>query len=334
MRFYNRVWVTLVKFCLTIVLVGLNFVNGSLHENLCLVNELRSLNDVPFPDLACSSKMESSYAYASLAYRRGHIGEAEQVLKNIESDTYLSRQVLFLKGKIAYERGDWATAAGFWRIVDIGEYLLMNGRYLHAQGRYEEAAETYLMALCVRPDFFVANESLKYARGIMELDVLKDRLWMIAHNVGANTGIGQRLLGERALLSHKCKDAAGFLEESLQLKEDAGSFARLAEAYRCLDEHELAFRAYKQAVQLSPSNPNYWAGSGYLYKALGYPEKAIPYFKRAIELGGYWHIWNALAESYQEIGRADYARGICREAYKLRNSLPPCWISLEMSESD
>jgi tetratricopeptide (TPR) repeat protein len=113
-------------------------------------------------------------------------------------------------------------------------------------------------------------------------------------------------------------EAVSLLEKSIELKESAEAYGRLAWAYSNSKKYKEAYQAAKKAVELDENYAWYHAGLGRILVELGKPEEAVKELTIAVTLDPeHVFAYLYLGVAYKELDNNELAKGNFEKAWYL-----------------
>ena len=331
-RIFPKVWLAL-----SVVLVCIRLA-PYLVQNYNFVVTLRPLYRAAFdgqPHLAdrCAAwtiepgqslTIEQRLVVGTLARARGCLDLASQTLPEFDAHSNRSDLVAYQWGLIAWEQGDIARAAMMWRAVPgIDQWLLARARQLRGSDledslRWYEAAIMSSNSLPAQ-----ANAIATYtaeARGYMTPAAFRERLENLVTFFGDDTATGYRLRGQCSLMVGDARIAVQELTRAIALgNQDAETWYWLGEAYWHLNDWTATENAYREAlaapVQIPWRRPWHLDRLAALLAQTGRLDEALPFQEEAVRLDNdYYYYADNLAVLYAQLGDAERAQALCRQA--------------------
>jgi tetratricopeptide (TPR) repeat protein len=129
------------------------------------------------------------------------------------------------------------------------------------------------------------------------------------------------------------KKAYGFALKAISLDEyDGFSHGLLGNVYLRWRQHEKAIAAGKRAVELEPNGAQVHQYLGYILNYAGRPDEAIGYTKKAIRLDPFPSLWlyKVMGQSYLLNGQYEKALPEFKKALQLapKSHLPHTWLAV------
>ena len=212
--------------------------------------------------------------------RQGCANEAMALVQRVVNDTPSSADALLLLAMCLADIGDVPGAeAGFLRALEHAPHhpgILFNfGTWLSRQGKAHAAAQSYLAATAIKPDFFDA--------------------WI--------------KLGILMLEQSDFAQAAVMFQRAVDLQPDAAhAWQGFGRAKQSLGDLDAAVKALHQATRLSPSDSSPRIDLGVTEQLLGRLEDALASFEQARGLGATGPgIADAIIDLLGNLGRTDEA---------------------------
>lgn len=248
---------------------------------------------------------------------------AAQVLPPLATGADRPALLAYQWGLIAWQQGDAVSAAEIWRQgQDIDRRLLFQARGTPAS-RLEEAQRWYEAAIMAAGSPQMQAETItaytEDLRGRVPAEALRARLAYLASYFGAETAIGYRLSGQRALWEGSYAAAVNRLAQSTALGfADAETWYLLGEAaWKTGDllATERAFRAALDApIQVAGRRPWRLDRLAALLSSQGRLDEALPFQEEAVRLNDYYFYADNLAVLYAQLGQKAKAQAMCAQA--------------------
>jgi tetratricopeptide (TPR) repeat protein len=220
-------------------------------------------------------------------------------------------------------QGDAPGAAALWRQGrGIDQRLLFEARRARAAD-LGEAQRWYEVAIMAASSPRAQAESItaytEEMRGRMSPELFKTRLAYLASYFGADTAIGYRLSGQRALWEGSYGAAFAQLSHASALGfADAETWYLLGEAaWKSGDllATESAFRAALDApIQVTGRRPWHLDRLAALLSGEGRLSEALPFLEEAVRLNDYYFYADNLAVLYAALGQTAKAQAMCAKA--------------------
>jgi tetratricopeptide (TPR) repeat protein len=248
---------------------------------------------------------------------------AGQVLPAFKPGGERSALLVYQHGLVAWSRGDAPGATALWRQgQDIDRRLLtqaqrLRGADLDAARRWYEAAIMSASSPQMQAETITAyTEDL---RGRVSAEVFDERLAYLAAYFGADTGMGRRLQGQRALAQGSYSEALQHLTRAVALGfADAETWYLWGESARRagdLPATERAFRAALDApIQVTGRRPWHLDRLAALLSSQGRLNEALPFQEEAVRLNDYYFYADNLAVLYAALGQTARAQAMCAQA--------------------
>ncbi|MDR0980254.1 MAG: tetratricopeptide repeat protein [Methanocalculaceae archaeon] len=194
----------------------------------------------------------------------------------------------------------WFEKAAF--LKDNIRYQLRAGDMLAYLGKYDEALVYYTLLSSKYPD----NADLLHNKG------------KVLHHLGRTTDAMNTILEEIRLR-----------KEMTGRSPDAGSYAKLAAAYKRIGMWREAEEAYAEAVRLAPENPEYHMFLGSSLVMNGKSADGVAEYEAAAELsGGDFSLLLEIAESATKFKMYEAAIRIYTQALVVRNINGDAWAGI------
>jgi len=175
------------------------------------------------------------------------------------------------------------------------------GEAYYSKGRKEDALQSTLEAIRLRPSYYAAYSNL-------------GTIYM---------SLGQP---EKAIEAYR---------NSLRVNPRYfNAWFNLANVYKDRKEYKKAISAYENAIHYKPSLANAYNNVGICYSRIGEKEKAIQYYKQGIKLNPRNNrFYNNLASTYSDLGRHNEAISLYNKALQLnpnRRDVPIIYYNLAL----
>jgi len=194
----------------------------------------------------------------------------------------------------------WFEKAAF--LKDNIRYQLRAGDMLAYLGKYDEALVYYTLLSSKYPD----NADLLHNKG------------KVLHHLGRTTDAMNTILEEIRLR-----------KEMTGRSPDAGSYAKLAAAYKRIGMWREAEEAYAEAVRLAPENPEYHMFLGSSLVMNGKSADGVAEYEAAAALsGGDFSLLLEIAESATKFKMYEAAIRIYTQALAVRNINGDAWAGI------
>ena len=248
---------------------------------------------------------------------------AAQVLPASVAARERSALLAYQWGLIAWQQGDMPRAAGLWRQgQDVDWRLLTQARQTPAS-RLEEGQHWYEAAIMAANSPQMQAETIvaytEEMRGRVSAEAFGARLGYLASHFGAETTLGYRLSGQRALWEGSYGAAVNRLSQATALGfADAETWYLLGEAaWKTGDllTAESAFRAALDApIQVTGRRPWHLDRLAALLSSEGRSTEALPFQEEAVRLNDYYFYADNLAVLYAQLGQKAKAQAMCAQA--------------------
>jgi tetratricopeptide (TPR) repeat protein len=223
-------------------------------------------------------------------HHNGRLAEAGQFYRTILAANPAHPDCLHLLGMIAYQAGDFDTAADLIRRAiathaKAATYHMNLGTILHAQGKLDEAETLFRHALALKPDVAEAHVNLGnvlQARGEFDASVLcYERALALkpdSAEAHGNLGNAHQSQGQTDL-------AIACYQRALAIRPDyAEVYCNLGNASQAEDRLDEAVAFYQHALTLKPGYPGAFYNLGNVRRAQGDVEQALLQFANALAL--------------------------------------------------
>jgi tetratricopeptide (TPR) repeat protein len=297
----------------------------------------------------CDKALEKNSNLPSAHFEKGVIHEEkenfdkaiEELRKAVELKPNFSKAMLHL-GSIAIKRGDPDEAIKqYRRAIDIEDDLeaearLKLGDVYFLQGKFDDALSEYEAARERDPynaDIYYALSLVSLTQNdyhnaipdlIRALRIKPDHSEALSNLAQAYYHYGEELIRASRKeptekeKNRKLDEAVTLLKKSIELKESAEAYGRLAWAYSSAKRYKEAYKAAKKAVRLNPNYAWYTAGLGRILLALGKPEEAVRELNRAVKSDPehvFAHLY--LGVAYKELDNNELAKDNFEKAWNL-----------------
>lgn len=209
-------------------------------------------------------RVAAQLTLANLYLTRGDTASAQRVLEAAREQDPSNAQIVLTLARLHFDSGEPEHAEALLlehveQRPDSSEALLVLADYYRASGRPELAIDAVDRALAVDPDSEPAQlRRAEYLHARAEGDDgLRGEAWEIVEAVLANdpeSVQGQFVAGKFQLAEGRAEEAATSLRRVLDQQASATSHVLLGEAYKRLEQPDLARREFQRALQLDARN--------------------------------------------------------------------------------
>jgi predicted O-linked N-acetylglucosamine transferase (SPINDLY family) len=279
--------------------------------------------------------LEQTMDAAMQAHQSGRLREAEQLYRQVLSETPDHPSALHFLGVIAYQVGNRDVAEKLMRrSTELRPTMALFhrdlGEVLRSGGKLQEALAACRRAVQLQPDMGEAWSNLGIC--LEQAGQLDEA--MAAHRKAvelrpSTAGVHSNL-GNCLIAAGKPDEALEALRRAIQLDPRlAPAHNNLGNALRELGRTDEAVNAYRAAIQLEPRNASAYNNLGAVLQGMGRFEEAIAVLRQATELSpNLPEAWDNLGICLRQTGRMADAEQAHRKAAQLAPNSPTVHVNL------
>jgi protein O-GlcNAc transferase len=237
-----------------------------------------------------ASVVDKEFALAVERHRRGDLGGAEQVYREILSAAPDHVGSMHNLGLVLYQRGCVDEAIAVYRRAldaapDFVEACNSLGIALERQRRFAEAEEAYRRALALKPDLANAHSNLGDALFGQSRLHEAEEAYRTALRLRPDWADGYIKLGLALMRQQRLSEAEVAYRHALRLAPDlAGAYVNLGNVLEVQGRAVEAEEVLRRALQLQPDYAGAYVNLGVALKTQGRPAEAIAAYRRALAL--------------------------------------------------